>query len=197
MDPETRRRAFEPFFTTKEVGSGTGLGLSTVYGIVQQMGGLIEVESELYHGSAFRVYLPHATEPAQLIDRPLPAPAMTGCESLLLIEDDDALRTYLVHLLEGHGYHVIPAEGAEAALTVTEAEVQALDLVISDIVMAGMSGPEVVAELAQVRPGLPALYISGGGESVVADEGAPGPMLQKPFSPTDLLAKVRQILSVS
>jgi PAS domain S-box-containing protein len=200
MDAETRRRAFEPFFTTKEVGSGTGLGLATVYGIVQQMGGLIEVDSEVNRGTTFRLYLPHSSEPALQPDRPVTAPVMTGCETLLLIEDDDALRTYLVHVLEGHGYHVIPAEGAEAALTVTEAEVQTLDLVISDIVMPGMSGPEVVAELAQLRPGLPALYISGGSEEregldVVSP--VPGPMLQKPFSSTDLLTKVRQILSVA
>ncbi len=200
MDAETRRRAFEPFFTTKEVGGGTGLGLATVYGIVQQMGGLIEVDSEVNRGATFRVYLPYSAEPVLPSDRPLPPAVMTGRETLLLIEDDDALRAYLVHVLEGHGYQVIPAEGAEAALTVTDEEIRAIDLVISDIVMPGMTGPEVVAELRQMRPGLPALYISGGADLAGNADGLvspPGPLLQKPFSSTDLLTKVRQLLSVA
>ncbi|ODS57015.1 MAG: hypothetical protein ABS36_05810 [Acidobacteria bacterium SCN 69-37] len=200
MDAETRRRAFEPFFTTKAVGSGTGLGLATVYGIVQQMGGVIEIDSEIGCGSTFRIGLPHAAEPACPPHPPLPQAVTTGCETLLLIEDDDALRAYLVHVLEGHGYHVIAAEGAEAALTVTEEEIRAVDLVISDVVVPGMSGPEIVAELEHLRPGLPALYISGGadlGGGAGEGTGPTGLLLQKPFSSTDLLARVRHVLSVS
>lgn len=199
MDAETRRRVFEPFFTTKPVGQGTGLGLATVYGTVQHMGGLIEVDSAPGRGATFRLYLPHATGPFRQPERPAPQPVVTGRETLLLIEDDDALRHYLVHVLEGHGYEVIAAEGPEAALAVAEDALDRVDLVISDIIMPGMSGIEVVAELAQMRPGLPTLFISGSPEepAPITVTGRSSPTLQKPFSSTELLTKVREILSVA
>ena len=196
MDAETRRRAFEPFFTTKDVGQGTGLGLATVYGIVQQMNGLIEIDSEPNRGSAFRVYLPHAGERA-LSQPDESASLVWGHEQVLLVEDDDALRTYLVHVLECHGYRVIAAEGPEAALALTESLQEPLQLVISDVVMPGMSGPELVAELHQSRPGLAALFISGHDDihaGRVHTQETLSRLLQKPFSSTDLLTMVRQVL---
>ena len=121
MDAETRRRVFEPFFTTKDVGSGTGLGLSTAYGIVQQMGGAIEVESEPNRGARFRSYFPQASEPALTAARRIPPVDLgRGNETVLLVENEDAVRRYLTLLLESHGYHVIAAERATDALALTQ-----------------------------------------------------------------------------
>jgi PAS domain S-box-containing protein len=195
MDAETRRRAFEPFFTTKGVGQGTGLGLATVYGIVQQMNGLIEIDSEPNRGCAFRVYLPHADRVVSPLDES--TSLVWGHEQVLLVEDDDALRTYLAHVLECHGYRVIAAEGPEAALALTESLQEPLQLVISDVVMPGMSGPDLVAELHQSRPDLAALFISGHDDihaGRVHTKETLSRLLQKPFSSTDLLIMVRQVL---
>jgi CheY-like chemotaxis protein len=200
MDPETRRRAFEPFFTTKEAGSGTGLGLATVHGIVQQMGGWIETDTIQGHGTTFRLFLPQAGASAPSDDAQGLLTPSRRTETLLLIEDDDALRGLLARVLEGHGYRVIAVAGAEGALTVTDAEVHALDLVISDVLMPGMSGPEVVAELLAIRPDLRTLFITGQSDAVSELEGGiltGGRLLQKPFSPLDLLTKVRELLSVA
>jgi nitrogen-specific signal transduction histidine kinase len=201
MSAETQRRVFEPFFTTKDVGRGTGLGLSTVYGIVKQMGGAIEVDSELGRGTIFRLYFPHAavSVAAKPMDPATHEPS-TGRETVLLVEDDADVRTYMVRVLEAQGYHVIAAEHARAALAATQATQTHIDLVISDIVMPGSTGPELVRLLGEQQPHLSALFISGHEEAVLARHaGAVSDvsLLQKPFSSTELLMKVRQILSAA
>jgi len=201
MDAETRRRVFEPFFTTKEVGRGTGLGLSTVYGIVQQMGGAIELDTELGRGTTFRLYFPQAAAAAP----EAPAHASTralarGSETVLLVEDDPDVRMYLTRVLESQGYCVLAAEHARAALALAESTAARIDLVISDIVMPGGTGPELVKLLGRAQPDLSALFISGHGAGVLARHvGAVHgtPLLHKPFSSKDLLTKVRQILSAA
>jgi PAS domain S-box-containing protein len=201
MDAETRRRAFEPFFTTKPVGRGTGLGLSTVYGIVQQMGGDAEIISEPGRGATFRLYFPQASPAARAAapPAPIPAPAATG-EVVLLVEDDEMLRPFLIQVLQGNGYRVLAAENSDKALSLVESLGEPIDLVISDVIMPGRTGPELVAELLRSRPGLPALYISGHAEGLlppVPAQTLPMHLLQKPFSSTDLLTKVREILAAA
>ncbi len=199
MDAETRRRAFEPFFTTKDVGSGTGLGLATVYGIVQQMKGAVEIESEPGQGATFRLFFPYASAPhaASVPDGDV---ALRGRETVLIVEDDPALRPYLVQVLECNGYRVIAAGDSDAALSMVEAFSEPIDLVISDVLMPGKTGPELVGELLRSRPGIPALFISGHAEALLPrmpDHLAHRELLQKPFSSTDLLARVRQILTAA
>ena len=201
MDAETRRRVFEPFFTTKDVGSGTGLGLSTVYGIVQQMGGAIEVESEPNRGARFRLYFPQASEPAVAAARRIPPTDLgRGNETVLLVENEDAVRRYLTHLLESHGYHVIAAERATDALALTQEFGGRIDLVISDMVIPGSTGPELLRLLGQARPGLPALFMSGYADAAVARHAqtvSADRLLLKPFSSTELLTKIRRILTAA
>ncbi len=198
MDAETRQRAFEPFFTTKDVGKGTGLGLSIVYGIAQQMGGVLEIDSEVRRGTTVRLCLPSVA--AVLV--PVSASASPAGESgtVLLVEDDAGLRRYLRQVLETQGYRVLAAESAEAAISATGAFDGDIDLVISDVAMPRRSGPELVAELVQTRPGLPALYISGYSERTPASAtAATGPQawLEKPFSSDALISRVRQILAAA
>jgi PAS domain S-box-containing protein len=196
MSAETRQRAFEPFFTTKEVGRGTGLGLSTVYGIVQQMNGLIEVESEIDRGTTFRLYFPTATAGTAAGGAPA---GRDGQRTLLLVEDDESIRTYLTSVLESTGYRVLAADHPRTALALTEEWGGRIDLVISDVVMPGSTGPELVRLLGQARPGLSALFISGYGRDEVAPiaGGPDAHLLQKPFSSAELLTRVREILSAA
>ncbi len=198
MDAETRRRVFEPFFTTKDVGSGTGLGLSTAYGIVQQMGGAIDVESEPNRGARFRSYFPQASEPALTAARRIPPTDLgRGNETVLLVENEDAVRRYLRLLLESHGYHVIASERATDALALTQEFGGRIDLVISDMVIPGSTGPELLRLLGQARPGLPALFMSGYADAAVARHAqtvSADRLLLKPFSSTELLTKIRRIL---
>jgi two-component system cell cycle sensor histidine kinase/response regulator CckA len=201
MDAETRRRVFEPFFTTKEVGKGTGLGLSTAYGLVQQMGGAIEVESAPQRGARFRSYFPQASEPALAASRRVPPPNLgRGTETVLLVEDEDAVRRYLTHLLQSHGYEVLAAERASDALAVTQAFGGRIDLVISDMVIPGSTGPELMRLIGEARPGLSALFISGYADAAVARHAqtvASDRLLLKPFSSTELLTRIRRILTAA
>jgi PAS domain S-box-containing protein len=199
MDAETRRRAFEPFFTTKVVGSGTGLGLATVYGIVQQMNGAVEIDSQPGQGATFRLYFPYATAP-RTSSKPETDLTLRGRETVLVVEDDPALRPYLVEVLECNGYRVIAAGDSDSALSMVEAFSEPIDLVISDVLMPGKTGPELVGELLRARPGIPALFISGHAEALLPrmpEHFTPPQLLQKPFSSTDLLARVRQILTAA
>jgi CheY-like chemotaxis protein len=196
MPPAVRARVFEPFFTTKKPGRGTGLGLATVYGIVRQSGGYIEVSSEPDHGTRFKIYLPRVDEPPQQRrSSPLSAPG-GGTETVLLVEDDAALRGIVKELLEEAGYNVFAADPDEA-LELASAEHTRIDLLLTDVAMPGLTGPDLTRRLREVQPGLPVLFMSGHSESGVleGDPLAPGAaFLQKPFASDVLLRKVRQVL---
>ncbi|MGE3671962.1 MAG: ATP-binding protein, partial [Polyangiaceae bacterium] len=199
MDEDTLRHAFEPFFTTKPPGQGTGLGLSTVYGIVQQTGGRIRVESQLNHGTTFELFFPEAVEPA-LLPEPAPARERTagGSESLLLVDDDDAVRKTLAAVLRAAGYRVLEACDGEEGLAILTREQLNLDLVVSDVVMPKMNGPEFISRARARLPSLRVLYMSGFLDlpSVGSDlKGVGGdPLLSKPFPASRLVGKVRELL---
>jgi len=200
MDAATRSRIFEPFFTTKEVGRGTGLGLATVYGIVQQMGGMVRVDSEPLLGATFRLYLPEARAKAPTVPSPglAAAAARRGHETLLLVEDDAAVRSLLARALEAQGYRVLEAENQTTAVALARAHEDDLALVITDVLMPGGTGVELVRALEDLHPGWPVLYISGYAEGVLSPQGIQpkaSHFLQKPFNPADLLARVAVILT--
>jgi PAS domain S-box-containing protein len=198
MDHEVQARIFEPFYTTKAIGQGTGLGLSTVYGIVKQSGGYVWVYSEPGEGSVFKIYLPAA--PAEQPTQPPREEEKTpsgGSETIMVIEDEDVVRSLASRGLRDHGYTVIEARNGVQALGYVKQHPGAIDLVISDVVMPEMGGREFGHRLAQVEPGLPVLYMSGyTGDDVVQrgllDAGAP--FQQKPFAPASLASKVRGML---
>ncbi|MBI5709708.1 MAG: PAS domain S-box protein [Candidatus Eisenbacteria bacterium] len=198
MDAATRARIFEPFFTTKEVGKGTGLGLSTVDGIVRQSGGHIEVRSEPGHGSSFRIHLPRADD--ALVEAPRPAAAegaFRGTETVLVVEDEEQVRAVVRETLESGGYTVLEATSGWEGLALCERRDRPFDLVISDVVMPGLSGPDFGACIAGLQPEARLLYISGYAERASSRHGVPGPetpFLQKPFTPDTLLGKVREVL---
>jgi CheY-like chemotaxis protein len=196
MTPEVQQRIFEPFFTTKEVGQGTGLGLAVVYGIVRQHGGHVQVYSELGHGTTFKIYLPAvtATTPEEsLIREPVPR----GNETILLVEDDEAVRNLAKTALEMYGYRVLVAADAGEAQRLAQEYSGSLDLVVTDVVMPGMSGRELVEFLRQHHPQLKVLFMSGYTEDEVLRHGlvhAEVAFLQKPFTPIGLAQKVRDVL---
>jgi len=197
MDATVRAHLFEPFFTTKDVGKGTGLGLATVYGIVKQSGGYISVYSEPGRGSSFKVYLPR-------IETPASAPAVTpkggaarGSETILVVEDEPAVLTLSRRALEAQGYVVLAAGDGADALRVVERHGGTIHLLLTDVVMPGISGRELADRLATRRPGLRVLYMSGyPGDAVVQHGSLPSgsAFLQKPFSPDGLARKVRDVL---
>jgi len=197
MDPATLSRIFEPFFTTKEFGRGTGLGLATVYGIVRQMGGVIQVDSVLGQGSTFSVYM----RPTKLLSVEAgvvaEAAAPGGSETILLVEDEPGVAKLLHQMLQRHGYQLLVADGPTRALELAQNTARQIDLVVSDVVMPGGTGPELVTRLREQRPTLRALFISGYADSVLTKDGLPADaqFLQKPFTGIDLLIKVRHLLS--
>jgi PAS domain S-box-containing protein len=198
MDRELQTRIFEPFFTTKAVGHGSGLGLSTVYGIVKQSGGYIWVYSEPGQGSTFKVYLP-AVGPGVASNGPLPIDALPrgGSERILVVEDEELVRGMTARGLRDHGYEVIEAGDGSVALRLVEKSPSRFDLVISDVVMPAMGGRELGRLLARLEPTLPVLYISGyTGEDVVRRGllDADAPFQSKPFTPEELGRRVREIL---
>ncbi|MCZ7665349.1 MAG: ATP-binding protein [Thermoleophilia bacterium] len=199
MDQDTQSGIFEPFFTTKEVGKGTGLGLSTVYGIVKQSGGDVWVYSELEKGTTFKIYLPGVAE------RPVPvsvAPVekqsreLTGEETVLVVEDEEAVRALVTRVLRLNGYAVLEAASADQALAFTRSEPQ-VDLVLADVVLPGMGGPELVQIIKRVRPQAAVLYMSGyTRDSIIHGGHANGDieLLEKPFTPDSLARRVREVL---
>jgi two-component system cell cycle sensor histidine kinase/response regulator CckA len=201
MSPETRARVFEPFFTTKAEGKGTGLGLSTVYGIVKQSGGYIWVYSELGHGTTVKIYLPRENPAAEEADQHRgPREAPRGSETVLLIEDEDTVRALARRVLERSGYAVIEARDGEEALMLAERDGDKLDLVVTDVVMPRMSGRVVAERLAEHRPGLPVLFMSGYTDDAVMRHGilaSGAAFLQKPFTPHALALKVREVLDAN
>jgi PAS domain S-box-containing protein len=197
MDKETQSRIFEPFFTTKETGKGTGLGLSTVYGIVKQSGGYVMVQSEPGHGTAFQIYLPKVEGSAEKQTVPAPDPALGGTETVLLVEDEESVRQLVRDTLAGKGYRVLEAENGETGLATAAQFHGKIDLVISDVVMPGMTGREMVTQLTQARPAIKVLYLSGYTEDAIVSDGAiesGTAFLQKPFSLQHLSRKVREVL---
>ena len=198
MDPGIQARIFEPFFTTKPVGQGTGLGLSTVYGIVKQSEGFVWCYSEPGQGTTFKIYLPLAgtrTTPVPAARRPVELRG--GDETILVVEDEDVVRTLACRGLREQGYTVLEAKHGREALEQVERNHQQIDLVISDVVMPELSGRELGARLAVLRPDLPVLYMSGYTGDDVIQRGLlePGvPFQQKPFTPDGLARKVREML---
>jgi CheY-like chemotaxis protein len=199
MDEQTRAQIFEPFFTTKEKGKGTGLGLSTVYGIVRQSGGDIRVQSEPGKGTTFEIYLPRElsanTAPAARPARALVRGA--GTETILVVEDEEALRRVAARTLEEAGYTVLAAADGKAALRASAEHGGEIDLLVTDVVMPEMSGSALARELVKRRPSLKVAYVSGYADDAMIRQGALDagiPFLAKPFTSTDLKRKVREVL---
>ena len=197
MDEATRARIFEPFFTTKEPGKGTGLGLSTVYGIVKQSQGFIWVYSEVGQGTTFKIYLPQVAEAVDT-DRPGPSVAPgSGTETILLVEDNAGLRKVATRFLKPAGYTVLGAASGEEALRLLERHEAPVHLLLSDVVMPGMSGRLLAEQLAQTHPGMKVLYMSGYTGDTIVRHGildAQMPFLAKPFTEAALRRKVREVL---
>jgi signal transduction histidine kinase/CheY-like chemotaxis protein len=198
MDADTRARLFEPYFTTKEKGKGTGLGLSIVFGIVKQNGGDILVYSEPGRGTAFKIYLPAVMTPADAQVRGEDvAGVVHATETVLLVEDDDQVRSLTLTMLARLGYRVLEAESADEAIQIAAAHEGPLDLLLSDVVMPRMSGTDLAFRLQTGRPGLRVLYMSGYTDNGVIDQGmlaADTPFIQKPFTSSMLSRKVREVL---
>jgi CheY-like chemotaxis protein len=197
MDAETRKHIFEPFFTTKGPAKGTGLGLPVVQGIVDQSGGWIEVISAPGEGSTFRVCLPSAE--AGSVEKKAPAQAQPtyGGETILLVEDQSDVRAYAAAALEFHGYHVLRADGARQALKLWSDHSPRIDLVVTDVVMPEVSGPELAGRLRALQPGVRILFMSGYADTQLARLGleqAGGALLEKPFTPSELASRVRAML---
>jgi two-component system, cell cycle sensor histidine kinase and response regulator CckA len=197
MDKETQTRIFEPFFTTKEKGKGTGLGLSTVYGIVKQSNGYVFADSKLGAGTTFFVYLPRVEDtPAQLGPVVPPESEKGGCETVLLVEDEDSVRELVRVTLTSRGYKVLEAENGEGGLHLAEQTDETIDILVTDVMMPGMGGRELAKKLVAMRPGISVLYLSGYAEDAIATLGlGPGAaFLQKPFTLQNLAKKVREVL---
>jgi two-component system cell cycle sensor histidine kinase/response regulator CckA len=197
IDPEIQSKIFDPFFTTKEPGRGTGLGLATVYGIVKQAGGHIELTSAPHQGSTFRIYLPWVrATPSRRISGPVAEPWPRGSETILLVEDEESVRVFANKALEKQGYSVLEARhGRDALIRLAEHE-GPVHLVITDIVMPEMGGNELARQLAAEHPGLPVLFMSGYTDGEIAERGLgpDGAFLQKPFTSDVLARKVREVL---
>lgn len=195
IDETCREHLFEPFYTTKEPGHGTGLGLATVYGIVKQSGGSISVDSEPGRGTTFKILLPSADTSADLASTPTAPPvSLEGTETILLVEDQPEVLSVAREALTRHGYTVIAAANADDALT-ADLEYPRIDLLITDVVMPGMSGPELARRFRRGRPGSTVLFISGYTDGAIEQHGAaPSPLISKPFDAHALLRTVRELL---
>lgn len=198
MDPETQRRIFEPFFTTKEVGQGTGLGLATVYGIVQQSGGHIRVHSEVGFGTSFEIYFPRLDEtsatPEQISDE---AATRTGSGTLLIVEDDTAVRQVAARVLRDRGYLVLEARRPSEARRICAEYGAAIDLLLTDVIMPECTGTELARELSALHPRMRVVYMSGypgGGASRAGVLGPGSTYLEKPFSPATLSEKIVAVM---
>jgi len=197
MSPAVQTHAFEPFFTTKPIGKGTGLGLSTVYGIVKQSSGYIWIYSEEGHGTTFKIYFPRVNaeeRPQEIAEKQLDG---SGTETVLLVEDEEGVRALAEVVLERNGYKVLLARTAADAITIASTPGRTFDLLVTDVMMPKMSGPQLARRLRELRPDLNVLFMSGYTANAIVDQGLlePGaPFLSKPFSPTSLALAVRSVL---
>ena len=197
MDEDTRAHLFEPYFTTKEPGKGSGLGLSTIHGIVAQSGGHIQAESAPGAGTTFRIYLPKMEGPVFPPRSAEGTPRLFGNETVLVVEDEDEVRAYTVAALKAYGYPALTARNAKDALRIFEREGKHIDLVLTDVVMPNMSGRDLAARLSQLQPPPKLLYMSGYSSDIMASRGILEDgltLVEKPFSPEQLVRKVREVL---
>jgi CheY-like chemotaxis protein len=198
MEKETLARLFEPFFTTKDVGQGTGLGLATVYGIVKQNNGFINVYSEPDKGTTFTIYLPRHTAKAEQMRKESPlAPAARGHETILLVEDEPAILKMTTRLLESQGYTVVAASTPGEAIRLAREHAGEIRLLMTDVVMPEMNGRDLAKNLLSLYPQLKRLFMSGYTANVIAHQGVLDEgvyFIQKPFSIQDLAAQVREAL---
>jgi signal transduction histidine kinase len=197
MDAETQTRLFEPFFTTKELGKGTGLGLATVYGIVKQSAGYVWVYSELGKGTAFKVYLPRVPGRAGAQPPSVSKPVLGGTETILLVEDEGALRQLASDFLGAKGYKVLEAGNRQDALQVCKKFEGPIHVMLTDVVMPGGGGPDLAKAVLETRPDLRVIYMSGYTDRVLSAElvGENAAFLQKPFSLENLASKIRSMLN--
>jgi CheY-like chemotaxis protein len=198
MTKEIQSRLFEPFFTTKEKGKGTGLGLSTAYGVVKQSKGNIWVYSEPGKGSTFKIYLPRCeASAAALIKAEREKESLHGSETVLVVEDDEMVRSMILKALNSYGYHVLCAPNGQEALRILREQEEMVSLVLTDIVMPGMSGGELAAQAQGEQQDLKILYMSGYTDNAIVHHGVlykSVSFLQKPFTPDLLAGKVRKVL---
>ena len=198
MSAETLAHIFEPFFTTKEIGKGTGLGLATVYGVVKQSNGYVCVDSEIGHGSSFQVYLPLIEEPVGAPEAVAPASeSFRGTETVLVVEDADALRKLSVTLIKQYGYQVLSAANGVEALELVQEDERHIDLLLTDVIMPGLGGHALAQRLVPLRPGLKVLYMSGHTDSSIGQHGVLEEgisLLHKPFTEEELVRKMRDVL---
>jgi two-component system cell cycle sensor histidine kinase/response regulator CckA len=197
MSPEVRERIFEPFFTTKEKGKGTGLGLSTAYGIVKQSGGNIWVYSEPGQGTTLKIYLPQVDEPLEEMKEEVVKEISRGHETILIVEDEDAVRKLAVRVLKRQGYKVLEAPDGGKALMLCEAYKEPIHLILTDVVMPGMSGSKLTDRLKAIHPEAKTLYMSGYTDNAILHHGILEPgtnFIQKPFTVESLPRKVREVL---
>jgi signal transduction histidine kinase/CheY-like chemotaxis protein len=199
MSEEVLSHIFEPFFTTKDRTKGTGLGLATVYGTVRQSGGCITVSSKVGEGTTFQIYLPRVEDPVEVAEAPVAAPEPArGAETILVVEDDDAVRRMTREFLKIHGYTVVEARSAANAIQIMEAQKEPIDMVLTDVLMPGMKGRELVSRLMTLRPDLKVLFMSAYTEDAAINIGVLSPgteFIEKPFGPDDLATKVREVLT--
>jgi two-component system, cell cycle sensor histidine kinase and response regulator CckA len=197
ITPEVQARLFEPFFTTKEVGRGTGLGLATVHAIVTRSGGSVNVYSEVGRGTSFKVYFPRADGAEMVAEVPsIVVRPHAGTETVLVVEDADGLRELTRRLLQRQGYTVLVAENADEAFQLFEQN-RSIDVVLTDVVMPGGSGPDLISKLVERRPGLMVIYMSGYTDEAIVQHGVLKPgiaFLHKPFSSEALGRKIRDVL---
>jgi CheY-like chemotaxis protein len=201
IDAETQKQIFEPFFTTKKEGRGTGLGLSIVYGIVKQSGGYISLESSEGQGTTFNIYLPRVTEKvAQAAPRQSLSDLPRGTETILIVEDEELVREMARVILETSGYTVLQARRFDEAFTLCKQYSRPIDLLVTDVVMPQMSGPQIARRLTLLRPDIRVLYMSGYTRKAIGHhyglkQGEP--FIEKPFTPGDLGRKVREVLGAA
>jgi CheY-like chemotaxis protein len=198
MDAETQAHLFEPFFTTKEVGKGTGLGLATVYGIVRQSEGSIDMRSEPGKGSTFEIYLPQAPIGERIAAGKVPIETLQrGHETILVVEDEASVRKLAISVLERQGYAVLAAEGPRQAEAIAAEHPGPIDMLLTDVVMPGGNGSDLAARLSALRPAMKVLLMTGYAQETIADQDGLKDgiaLIEKPFSPNLLLARVRMTI---